>query len=66
MNIEWFKSVRSIATIILILTYATLCIRGEVKAQDLQVVVAMIITFYFAGKHRGGTNGQVNGGTGSN
>lgn len=57
MKVEWIKSVRSIATVILILTYSYLCIKGVIKAENLQVVIAMVITFYFT-KPRGGGNGK--------
>ena len=54
MKIEWIKSVRSIVTILLVLTYCWLCIKGVMEARELQTLIGMVIVFYFAGKHRNG------------
>ena len=56
MKIEWIKSVRSIITLMLIGIYCTLAIKGAIKPEDIQVITAVIITFYFVGKNRNGGN----------
>lgn len=56
MKIEWIKSVRSIITLMLIGVYCILAIKGVMKPEDIQVICAVIVTFYFM-KNRGGGNG---------
>lgn len=61
MKIEWLKSVRSVVTIILVLTYCYLCIKGVMEPRELQTLIGMVIVFYFAAKNRGGGNGTNTG-----
>lgn len=58
MKIEWIKSVRSIATVILILTYAYLAAKGVIDAKDFQSVILVVLTFYFVKNRKNGGRTQ--------
>lgn len=61
MKIEWFRSVRSLATIILIGTYCYLAGKGVIKPENFQSIIMAVIVFYFAAKNRGGGNDKNTG-----
>ena len=60
---DLLKSVRSIATLALVLTYCHLAVNGKVTAENFTTAVMMALGFYFVlKKHPEDKNGGKNGG----
>ena len=50
---EWYKSVRSLVTIIVVLTYCYMSIAGKMPAEDIHTAALLILAFYFTKKSNG-------------
>ena len=56
----WLDSIRSIATLIIVLTFCKMAWVGKVDPKDFIVVVSIVVNFYFLARkeNQGGGNGN--------
>lgn len=59
---EWLTSVRSMITLMIILTFCFMAIIGKVEAKDFMLIVSLVMNFYFLAKSRPDENKPDNGG----
>lgn len=52
---DYLKSVRSLLTLMIGVTFCAMALMGKVDAKDFMLIVSVTINFYFIGKRRDGT-----------
>jgi len=48
--LHWMRSIRSIVTLLLTLTYGYLCVTGKIDPKDIQTTFSILVVFYFTRK----------------
>ena len=50
-NLANLLKVKTIVTIVVVAVFSVLAVRGSIRAEDVMLVVSMVISFYFGTQH---------------
>ena len=50
-NIANLLKVKTIVTLVVVSLFATLALRGSISADNVMIVVSMVVSFYFGTQH---------------
>ena len=50
-NLAALVKVKTIVTLIVVAVFAVLALRGEISADNVMIVISMVVSFYFGTQH---------------
>lgn len=55
-NIAGLMKVKTIVTLVVVAVFAILALKGSIGANEVMIVVSMVVSFYFGTQHEKGGN----------
>ena len=58
-NIANLLKVKTIVTLVVIAVFSVLALRGSISADNVMIIISMVVSFYFGTQHEKQTDKQV-------